>query len=218
MCRNTPPDFVGQPFLLSLPKSQATFSRLVNMLQTYSRYSVDIFQPPVLESSSASASETSGSSSDTSGSTSPATPLKDAEVTGDEDKDVDTLNLENNDAGDGKDEVDAAVLKNEEAEKPAAAAASTSDPQAQRTQYVMGRPQEVLQKDQIAFRVRTVSGDGTRSFAELEDLGEDPLDLNNVRFISMDWKNLDKCRPYVMVQSKDLVRYIVSHILCIIDP
>jgi len=35
--------------------------------------------------------------------------------------------------------------------------------------------------------------------------GDTPLNLSNVNFLAMDWKNMEKCQPYVIVQSKDLV-------------
>ncbi len=34
--------------------------------------------------------------------------------------------------------------------------------------------------------------------------GDTPLDLADVYFLGMDWKNADKCEPYVMVESRDL--------------
>ena len=37
--------------------------------------------------------------------------------------------------------------------------------------------------------------------------GEEPLDLSNVFYLAMDWKNNEKCKPYVMVQSKELVSF-----------
>nr|XP_023681613.1 ubiquitin carboxyl-terminal hydrolase 19 isoform X2 [Paramormyrops kingsleyae] len=37
---------VGLPFLVSIPESRLTYSRLSQLLQGYSRYSVDVFQPP----------------------------------------------------------------------------------------------------------------------------------------------------------------------------
>lgn len=56
-CKCTP---VGSPFLISLPKSRATFSRLRKLMEAYSRYSVDVFQPPVkVEPSNISKSTTS---------------------------------------------------------------------------------------------------------------------------------------------------------------
>ncbi|XP_052833808.1 ubiquitin carboxyl-terminal hydrolase 19 [Octopus bimaculoides] len=47
---------IGCPFLISLPKSRATFSRLRKLLEAYSRYSVNVFQPPVKAEVSSSSS------------------------------------------------------------------------------------------------------------------------------------------------------------------
>ena len=40
-------EFVGSPFIISLPKSHATYSTLARTMEAYARHSVDIFQPPV---------------------------------------------------------------------------------------------------------------------------------------------------------------------------
>ncbi|XP_069045485.1 ubiquitin carboxyl-terminal hydrolase 19 isoform X3 [Lepisosteus oculatus] len=37
---------IGYPFLISVPESRLTFSRLTQLLEGYSRYSVSVFQPP----------------------------------------------------------------------------------------------------------------------------------------------------------------------------
>ncbi|KAK3104177.1 hypothetical protein FSP39_025069 [Pinctada imbricata] len=73
-CKATP-DPVGHPFILSIPESRATFSRLCTMMEAYSRYSVDVFQPPVRSDAkhqrpnqSSPSSEMSSNSSQSSGS------------------------------------------------------------------------------------------------------------------------------------------------------
>ncbi|XP_053498623.1 ubiquitin carboxyl-terminal hydrolase 19 isoform X1 [Ictalurus furcatus] len=45
LCR---PNFenVGQPFLISVPESRLTYTRLTQLLEGYSRYSVNVFRPP----------------------------------------------------------------------------------------------------------------------------------------------------------------------------
>ncbi|CAI9743271.1 ubiquitin carboxyl-terminal hydrolase 19-like isoform X1 [Octopus vulgaris] len=52
---------IGCPFLISLPKSRATFSRLRKLLEAYSRYSVNVFQPPVKAEVSSSSSAAAAS-------------------------------------------------------------------------------------------------------------------------------------------------------------
>lgn len=38
-------------------------------------------------------------------------------------------------------------------------------------------------------------------------LGEEPLNMSSTYFLAMDWRNNEKSKPYVLVQSKDLVRF-----------
>ncbi|XP_046371812.2 ubiquitin carboxyl-terminal hydrolase 19-like isoform X1 [Haliotis rufescens] len=69
------PEPVGCPFIVSIPESRATFSRLGKLMEAYSRYSVDVFQPPVqavpptkLSSHPSTSNLSSSSSSQSSGS------------------------------------------------------------------------------------------------------------------------------------------------------
>ncbi|TRY90639.1 hypothetical protein DNTS_003701 [Danionella cerebrum] len=45
LCRITVEN-IGQPFLISAPESRLTYTRLTQLLEGYSRYSVNVFQPP----------------------------------------------------------------------------------------------------------------------------------------------------------------------------
>ncbi|XP_030064246.1 ubiquitin carboxyl-terminal hydrolase 19 isoform X2 [Microcaecilia unicolor] len=40
------PENIGYPFLISVPESRLTYSRLTQLLEGYARYSVSVFQPP----------------------------------------------------------------------------------------------------------------------------------------------------------------------------
>ncbi|XP_075039657.1 ubiquitin carboxyl-terminal hydrolase 19 isoform X2 [Mixophyes fleayi] len=42
------PENIGYPFLISVPESRLTYSRLAQLLECYARYSVNVFQPPFL--------------------------------------------------------------------------------------------------------------------------------------------------------------------------
>ncbi|XP_056380745.1 ubiquitin carboxyl-terminal hydrolase 19 isoform X2 [Hyla sarda] len=42
------PENIGYPFLISVPESRLTYSRLAQLLEDYARYSVNVFQPPFL--------------------------------------------------------------------------------------------------------------------------------------------------------------------------
>ncbi|XP_052779874.1 ubiquitin carboxyl-terminal hydrolase 19-like [Mya arenaria] len=45
-CKSSP-EPVGTPFIVSVPESRATFSKLCHLMESYARYSVEMFQPPV---------------------------------------------------------------------------------------------------------------------------------------------------------------------------
>ncbi|XP_041347481.1 ubiquitin carboxyl-terminal hydrolase 19-like [Gigantopelta aegis] len=47
MSCNTAPEPVGCPFIISVPESRATYSKLCKLMEAYARFSVDVFQPPV---------------------------------------------------------------------------------------------------------------------------------------------------------------------------
>ncbi|XP_072276727.1 ubiquitin carboxyl-terminal hydrolase 19 isoform X2 [Pyxicephalus adspersus] len=42
------PENIGYPFLISVPESRLTYARLAQLLEGYARYSVNVFQPPYL--------------------------------------------------------------------------------------------------------------------------------------------------------------------------
>ncbi|XP_048740346.2 ubiquitin carboxyl-terminal hydrolase 19-like isoform X2 [Ostrea edulis] len=65
---NLTPEAVGSPFIVSIPESRATFSRLSTLMEAYARYSVDVFQPPVKTEPKIHSSGMSSSSSQSSGS------------------------------------------------------------------------------------------------------------------------------------------------------
>ncbi|XP_053378168.1 ubiquitin carboxyl-terminal hydrolase 19-like [Mercenaria mercenaria] len=60
-CKTTP-EPVGTPFVLSVPESRATFSKVCQLMEAYARYSVDVFQPPVKTDTTPKLSSRSSSS------------------------------------------------------------------------------------------------------------------------------------------------------------
>ncbi|CAH1784497.1 unnamed protein product [Owenia fusiformis] len=64
-CRPVP-ELVGQPFIISLPESQATYARVCQLMEGHARYSVDVFQPPVTQDSPAKSCGSVSASSSTS--------------------------------------------------------------------------------------------------------------------------------------------------------
>ncbi|XP_063953429.1 ubiquitin carboxyl-terminal hydrolase 19-like isoform X1 [Lytechinus pictus] len=59
-CRRFP-EPVGCPFIISLPKSHATYARLCQLMECYARYSTNVFVPPLKSPGSISSSSSSSS-------------------------------------------------------------------------------------------------------------------------------------------------------------
>ena len=74
----------------------------------------------------------------------------------------------------------------------------------------MARPQQTLtERTGQLFFLRYVQNNGQTLFDQkgdvLQDKGDTPIDLNNISFLSVDWKNDDKYYPHCFVKSKDMV-------------
>ncbi|KAF0288001.1 Ubiquitin carboxyl-terminal hydrolase 19 [Amphibalanus amphitrite] len=64
LCRPWPPEPVGCPFLVSLPRSRATYTEVCRAMEAFSRYSVNVFCVPVTADRERRDSVSSGTSSD----------------------------------------------------------------------------------------------------------------------------------------------------------
>ncbi|XP_076469437.1 ubiquitin carboxyl-terminal hydrolase 19-like [Babylonia areolata] len=72
------PDPVGCPFVLSLPRSHCTYGRIARLMESFARYSVDTFQPPVKADAAniPAATPPSASTTPATATTTTPTPLK----------------------------------------------------------------------------------------------------------------------------------------------
>ena len=80
------------------------------------------------------------------------------------------------------------------------------------TRLVIGRQQEPEVPAHL-FQLKPCDKDGRdydTSDAYLTDGGDDVLNLSAVRYLGLDWKNDEKSRPYVLVQSKRLVSHTAN--------
>ncbi|KAF0295648.1 Ubiquitin carboxyl-terminal hydrolase 19 [Amphibalanus amphitrite] len=64
LCRPWPPEPVGCPFLVSLPRSRASYTEVCRAMEAFSRYSVNVFCVPVTADRERRDSVSSGTSSD----------------------------------------------------------------------------------------------------------------------------------------------------------
>ncbi|XP_074644524.1 ubiquitin carboxyl-terminal hydrolase 19-like isoform X2 [Tubulanus polymorphus] len=189
------PESVGLPFIISIPESQATYSRLTRTMEQYARYSVDVFQPPTQLPESAGPSATISSASNEELSDNPVDnpfqtndgPVGCSSPTTSKRRDNRfTKNTDKNDT-----ELDE---KMDQSEKE------------KRTGLVLGTSHE-LEHGPVLFYIKPVNqyGQGITDIngARLQDQGDEPLDLSSKYYLSMDWRNNDKESPYVLVQSKE---------------
>ncbi|XP_066283408.1 ubiquitin carboxyl-terminal hydrolase 19-like [Branchiostoma lanceolatum] len=180
------PEPIGCPFIISLPQSQATFTRLCQMLEAFARYSVDVFQPPIQKNTPASSSESSAPSEEPA-----ASPVNQEDTPGNQPQPIteeEEQRVEEKDASESEE----ATTPREGEPKMAVVHGQQQDPPPER--------------DILPFFLKPcnergqgkVGPDGER----LQDQGNVPLDLSDLTYLAMDWRNHEKSKNYVLVQSK----------------
>ncbi|XP_071486215.1 ubiquitin carboxyl-terminal hydrolase 19-like [Diadema antillarum] len=247
-CRRVP-EPVGSPFMISLPQSHATYSRLCQIMESYARYSANIFMPPLKSPTSpTSPTHSTGGDNMSSSISSPATPLAgsppgnpphhrlssgesspatpDGEVPHKRDQDTSQELLGENaptsaiEGGEGTDSkcdkvnnrtdddacinagVDVVTMensKNSEMEEKQ----GTGDGQHAAT--VVGQPQ-VQERKMPKFFIKPVNniGNNLQNRDCLKDEGDQPLDLQGLTCLAMDWRNDPKQENHVLLESKHL--------------
>ncbi|ELU00773.1 hypothetical protein CAPTEDRAFT_224225 [Capitella teleta] len=169
------PELIGQPFMISLPESKATFSQICQLLEVKSSYSVDVFQPPVssLLPCGDSPSPASSDASPTIG----APSLQPSSLSLSEGEDVES--------------------RSEDSSPPERSRTGYVMPVAKDTpgHQLHGFNLRPCNQEGQNFSVSKLS-------AKLEDKGDEPLELSSVRFLAMDWKNSEKLTPYLVVHTK----------------
>lgn len=83
------------------------------------------------------------------------------------------------------------------------------------TRVVMGRQQDP-ESPAPQFRLVPTDKDGLvlkGRQASLSDSGEEPLDLDGVYYLNMEWKNRDRDKPCVRAETKNVVSDVCTHIM-----
>ncbi|KAK3877709.1 hypothetical protein Pcinc_017596 [Petrolisthes cinctipes] len=211
------PDPVGCPFVVSLPKSHATYSRLARIMEAYARYSVDVFQPPVYHSSSSPSSHRGSTSS--------------IELSGEENDSMeveDGVEAENKEelgdvmmSGDGSlqsdcptnwvDQEGGAVGGDSAGEGGGSGGSSDEPPQLSTSPSVRAvQPRGMVQLPPATqlFVMRPVNNRALNlagpAGESLQDKGDEPLDLNDKYYIAMDWKTNERQPVHCLVQNKEV--------------
>ncbi|XP_018431606.1 PREDICTED: ubiquitin carboxyl-terminal hydrolase 19 isoform X2 [Nanorana parkeri] len=219
------PENIGYPFLISVPESRLTYARLAQLLEGYARYSVNVFQPPFLPGRMSSeqppqplSAAKAESSMVQSSSTYQGEPQEDDRVSGllslgsspchtpeagdgsaqgkmctDRHSFVSTDSGFSEQATDSLRELDSGGEKEtsyEKAIKPEAA--------------VPGYQQsvELTSSHAALFFIYHIDASGRE--VKLEDKGDSVLDLSENSELALVWKNNERMKEFVLVESKDL--------------
>uniref|UniRef100_A0A4W4ESA3 ubiquitinyl hydrolase 1 n=1 Tax=Electrophorus electricus TaxID=8005 RepID=A0A4W4ESA3_ELEEL len=188
LCR---PNFenVGLPFLISVPESRLTYARLTQLLEGYSRYSVNVFRPPFQSGrTSPEASLSHGDQSAVTG----AVP----EGLGSE--------KEAQSAGGLGDTQEANCISGPDAETGQASARSVGDVDVLSTPAVTGYQQPSECSSGSASQFYISLQDANNKEQKLEDKGEGVLEMSEDCTLELVWKNNERLKEYVLVRSKEL--------------
>uniref|UniRef100_A0A4W4ERX8 ubiquitinyl hydrolase 1 n=1 Tax=Electrophorus electricus TaxID=8005 RepID=A0A4W4ERX8_ELEEL len=220
LCR---PNFenVGLPFLISVPESRLTYARLTQLLEGYSRYSVNVFRPPFQSGrTSPEASLSHGDQSAVTG----AVP----EGLGSE--------KEAQSAGGLGDTQEANCISGPDAETGQASARSVGDVDVLSTRTTDSGFSELPPSSQDPFGEKETScekavkpeaavtgyqqpsecssgsasqfyislQDANNKEQKLEDKGEGVLEMSEDCTLELVWKNNERLKEYVLVRSKEL--------------
>ncbi|MEJ1285810.1 ubiquitin specific peptidase 19 [Cricetulus griseus] len=209
LCR---PENIGYPFLVSVPASRLTYSRLAQLLEGYARYSVSVFQPPFQPGRMALESQSPGcttllSNSSLEAGDSEREPIQPSELqlvspvaegdTGalriwappDRGPVPSTSGISSEMLASGPIE-GCSLLASERVSRPEAAV-----PGYQHSSEAMNThtPQFFIYKIDASNREQ-----------RLEDKGETPLELGDDCSLALVWRNNERLQEFVLVASKEL--------------
>ncbi|XGW10477.1 hypothetical protein V3C99_012175, partial [Haemonchus contortus] len=170
--RRTTADYVGQPFMVSLPQSQLTYHHLIRVLEARCRFSVDIFQPPQMSSSNEENE----------------TPTRE----GSEGKEA-LLQEEKKVAG--------APPALHRASASSSPAPSTTSSQTPRRQCVMPEPRKKSEFKMFLVR-KLVDQMHVLGDTIVDDKTSQPLDIPSGTYLSINWYNLRNGRPFMSVENR----------------
>uniref|UniRef100_A0A8C7R0N8 ubiquitinyl hydrolase 1 n=1 Tax=Oncorhynchus mykiss TaxID=8022 RepID=A0A8C7R0N8_ONCMY len=212
---------VGLPFLVSVPESRLTYARLSQLLEGYSRYSVNVFQPP-FQSGRTSPEGTQcrvdlpppaethdgvgpgdeargggvGDSDQESPFLVPESPLETAQASAHPAGDPDALSTRTIDSGFSE---PSSCSQDPEGEKETSCEKAVR-PEAAVTGYQ--QPSESASSHASQFYISIL--DSNSKEQKLEEREEAVLDLPDESTLALVWKNNERLKEYVLVRSKEL--------------
>uniref|UniRef100_A0A8C2ICS0 ubiquitinyl hydrolase 1 n=1 Tax=Cyprinus carpio TaxID=7962 RepID=A0A8C2ICS0_CYPCA len=195
MCRPSVEN-IGLPFLISVPESRLTYTRLTQLLEGYSRYSVNVFQPPFQ-----------------SGRMSPEASLSRVDLSVSECQEQEEEPSSAGEVESQAEQGDCGTTPQKETVSVISAAGGdtlSSDsgccelaikPEAVVTGYQ--QPSESATGSTSQFYI-TLLDSSQKEDRKLEDKGDAVLELPDDCTLELVWKNNEKQKEYVLVRSKEL--------------
>uniref|UniRef100_A0A8C8LRB9 ubiquitinyl hydrolase 1 n=1 Tax=Oncorhynchus tshawytscha TaxID=74940 RepID=A0A8C8LRB9_ONCTS len=178
---------VGLPFLVSVPESRLTYARLSQLLEGYSRYSVNVFQPPFQSGrTSPEVTQCLADLPPPGSSLVPEAPLETAQASAHPAGDPDALSTHTTDSG---------FIE----------ASSDSQGEKETSSAVTGyqQPSESASSHTSQFYITVLHSNSKEQ--TLEEKGQEAvLDLPEDSSLELVWKNNERLKEYVLVRSKEL--------------
>ncbi|XP_040214845.1 ubiquitin carboxyl-terminal hydrolase 19 isoform X2 [Rana temporaria] len=222
------PENIGYPFLISVPESRLTYTRLAQLLEGYARYSVNVFQPPFLPGRMSPEqppqplnADKAESSMAQSGCTYQGEPQEDDRVSaqpslGSSPCHTAQMEAEGEDGAQGKMCADRHSFVSTDSgfsEQATDTLREFDSGGEKETTYeksvkpeaaVPGYQQSVELSSSHAALFFIYHIDSAGREVKLEDKGDCVLDLSDDSSLALVWKNNDRIKEFVLVESKDL--------------
>lgn len=218
-------ELVGLPFIASIPKRKATYSNVCQIMEAYARYSVDVFQPPVqdmdpfrphtatattpVESSESTATKETRDSFSVPESMESTSGLGDTSTAVEANTAIAAAEGIDPETG-CPDEIFGVSEPDGLPESQQAAPLPTGDGERPAVQVVYGqtRNDTKVERSEPLFLITPVNQYGITLQASdgkrLEDRGDEPLDVSRSQYLAIDWRNNEKMKGFVLVQTKEL--------------
>uniref|UniRef100_A0A8C6NEF8 Ubiquitin carboxyl-terminal hydrolase 19 n=1 Tax=Melopsittacus undulatus TaxID=13146 RepID=A0A8C6NEF8_MELUD len=211
LCR---PENIGFPFLISVPESRLTYARLAQLLEGYARYSVSVFQPPFqlarMSPEQGCASATSAPELEDGDRTSsilqepplsPAVPELHPEV-----RDTSTVRSKVLAARSSPLSLDSGFPEHMESQGDSCCEKEPSYERALKPEAAIPGYQHTpdsLSARATQFYINKIDAAANREY-KLEDKGDTPLELTDGCSLALVWKNNERLKEFVLVESKEL--------------
>uniref|UniRef100_A0A6Q2YA53 ubiquitinyl hydrolase 1 n=1 Tax=Esox lucius TaxID=8010 RepID=A0A6Q2YA53_ESOLU len=200
MCRPNMEN-VGLPFLVSVPESRLTYARLSQLLEGYSRYSVNVFQPPFQSGRTSPEATQCRADLPPPAETPealelPESLLETAQASAPPAGDPDSLSTRTTDSGFSE---PCSCLHDPQGEKETCCEKAVR-PEAAVTGYQ--QPSECPSSHASQFYISVL--DSNSKEQKLEEKEDAVLDLPEDATLELVWKNNERLKEYVLVRSKEL--------------